>query len=134
MSGPDPSHWLYRFTPEEWLRAAEGELSRARAALTLKQQRVGVAGARRAAGMAWNGVLSLAPDEAYGRSYMDHLKAMAGDATVPETIRAAAQALVDAPLEAKLVTLGAHGDTHIADAAMAIVEHARERVTPKATA
>src|SRR5262245_57832093 len=57
MPERDPDHWLYRLDAGEWLRAAENELKRAEAALTHKQQRAGVAGARRAAGMAWNAVL-----------------------------------------------------------------------------
>lgn len=134
MAEKDPNHWLFRYSPEEWLRAAEGELNRARAALNIKQQRTGVAGARRAAGMAWNAVLAIAPDERYGRSYMEHLKALATDATVPDPVRVAAHALVEAPLETKLVTLGTHGDTRLADAAQAIILHAQDRVTPKASA
>src|SRR3954447_10465897 len=108
MPGSDPNHWLHRLSPEEWLQAAENELLRARKALAIKQQRMAVAGVRRAAGMAWNAVLSIAPDEAYGRSYMDHLKALQEDATVPPSIREAARQLVNAPLETKLVQLG-HG-------------------------
>ena len=79
MPGRDPSHWLHRFDPEEWLRAAANELARAEQALAQKQQRPGLAGARRAAGMAWNAVLVCAEDETYGRSYMDHLHALARD-------------------------------------------------------
>jgi HEPN domain-containing protein len=126
----DPDHWLYRLTSDEWLHAAENELERARAQLSTKHQRGGVAGTRRAAGMALNAVLAVALDESYGRSYMDHLKTLARDASVPEAIRMAAQSLLDAPLEAQLVQLG-RGDTHLADAAQAIVEHARQRVAPK---
>jgi HEPN domain-containing protein len=133
MPGKDPEHWLFRLDPDEWLRAAEGELGRARLALKAKQQRQGVAGARRAAGMAWNAVLYLAPDDAYGRSYMDHLKVLVDDAALPEPVREAARALVEAPLDTKLVQLGA-GDTRIADAAELIVAHARERVSPSARA
>ena len=133
MPGKDPDHWLHRLSADEWLRAADNELKRARVALQMKQHRMGVAGARRAAGMAWNAVLVIAPDDSYGRSYMEHLKALAADATVPEPIRLAAQSLVDAPLEAQLVQLGA-GDTRLADAAAAIVEHARARIAPSATA
>jgi HEPN domain-containing protein len=133
MTGKDPDHWLFRLSPAEWLKAAENELKRARLALSSKQQRPGVAGARRAAGMACNAVLALAPDASYGRSYMEHLKALEHDATVPEPIRLAARSLVEAPLEAQLVQLG-HGDTRLADAAGAIVEHARSRLAPSAGA
>jgi hypothetical protein len=133
MPGTDLDHWLHRLTSEEWLRAAATELLRARRALGGKLQRQGVAGARRAAGMAWNAVLVLAADESYGRSYMEHLRALAGDRVVPENVRAAAQALVDAELAPELVQLGP-GDTRIADAAAAIVEHAQARVSPTAHA
>jgi hypothetical protein len=136
MSERDLDHWLYRLLPDEWLRAAEGELARARAALVAKQQRAGVAQARRAAGMAWNAVLALAPrdgassdNERYGRSYMDHLKALAVDEGVPPSVRAAAAALLQAPLQTDVVQLGP-GDTRLADAAHTIVDHARARLTP----
>jgi len=129
MPGTDPDHWLHRLTSEEWLRAAEGELQRARRALAGKLQRQGVAGARRAAGMAWNAVLVLATDDSYGRSYMEHLRALGKDRAVPDNVRGAAETLMLAELQTELVQLGP-GDTRIADAAAAIVEHARARVSP----
>ena len=81
--------------------------------------------------MAWNGVLALAEaiDERYGRSYMEHLAALSDDPAVPESVRLAADALRAAPLSTEIVTLG-RGDTKLADAAAAIVEHARLRVHP----
>ena len=127
MPGRDPSHWLHRFDAEEWLRAAANELQRAEEALSHKQQRPGVAGARRAAGMAWNAVLVGAEDERYGRSYMDHLKALAVDERVDEAVRAAARQLVDAPLATNVIPLG-RGDTRFAEAARVIAEEARRRV------
>jgi HEPN domain-containing protein len=133
MPGKDASHWLYRFSPDEWLRAAENELVRAERALAARQQRSGVTGARRAAGMAWNAVLYLALDEQYGRSYMDHLAALARDETVPPTVREAAEALRAAPLTSELVTLG-RPDLRLAEAARSIVAHARHRVASTASA
>ncbi|HZS39627.1 MAG TPA: hypothetical protein VFF06_22500 [Polyangia bacterium] len=137
MADRDPDHWLYRFSSEEWLRAAGKELERAESALRGKQQRMGVAGARRAAGMAWNAVLARAEDDAYrdayGRSYMEHLHALTRDAALPEPVRAAAEALVHAPLASAIVQLGP-GDTRLADAARTIVEHARRLAAPTATA
>jgi HEPN domain-containing protein len=128
MPGRDPSHWLHRFDAEEWLRAAAHELSRAEDALVHKQQRPGVAGARRAAGMAWNAVLVGAEDERYGRSYMDHLKALAGDERVAAPVRDAARLLVEAPLATNVIPLG-RGDTRFADAARVIAEEARRLVS-----
>jgi HEPN domain-containing protein len=135
MAGKDPGHWLYRLTSEEWLRAAEKELGAAEQALAGKHQRAGVASARRAAGMAWNAVLVHTSDETgYGRSYMDHLQAIARAEDVPEVVRQAARQLLDAPLGAELIKLGAHGDTRLAREAEAILEHARARVRPQAEA
>jgi HEPN domain-containing protein len=133
MPDRDPDHWLYRYSAEEWLRAAANELRTAEEALRRKQQRAGVAGARRAAGMAWNAVLVGAPEERYGRSYMDHLKALVGDEAVPAAVRQAARSLLEAPLATDVVTLG-QGDTSLARAAEAILVHARERVGPMASA
>lgn len=127
MPGRDPSHWLHRLDADEWLRAADNELKRAEQALAAKQQRPGVAGARRAAGMAWNAVLVGAEDERYGRSYMDHLQALANDERADEPLRAAARQLLEAPLSTNVIPLG-KGDTRHADAARAIVEAARRRV------
>ena len=128
MPGRDPTHWLHRLDADEWLRAAAKELARAEESLAHKQQRPGVAGARRAAGMAWNAVLVGAEDEAYGRSYMDHLHALAKDERAPEPVRAAAAMLVEAPLATNVIPLG-RGDTRFADAARVIVDEARRRVS-----
>jgi HEPN domain-containing protein len=131
MPGRDPDHWLHRLSADEWLRAAEGELGRAREALAHKQQRSGVAGARRAAGMAWNAVMARLPDdevERWGRSYMDHLKALALDGAQPDELRAAAQALLEAPLATNVIPIG-RGDTRLADCAAAILAAARARLS-----
>jgi hypothetical protein len=127
--GPkDPSHWLRRLSPAEWLAAADSELQQARAALERRAARPGVTYARRAAGMAWNAVLLLAPDERAGRSYMEHVSALAGDAAVPGEVRAAASVLRDTPpLPPQLITLG-KPDLRAYEAANVILAHARERV------
>ncbi|MEO7097709.1 MAG: hypothetical protein ABI175_30890 [Polyangiales bacterium] len=107
MPGSDPRHWLHRLTADEWLRAGMKELSTARSAMSQHQQRPALASLRRAAGMGWNAVLALQaePDARYGRSYADHLRALAGgiepgdDAAhpVPAAVREAAQRLMDDP-------------------------------------
>jgi HEPN domain-containing protein len=127
MPGRDPSHWLHRLDADEWLHAATNELGRAETALEKKQQRAGVAGARRAAGMAWNAVLVRAEDERYGRSYMDHLTALAIDERVPGGVRAAARQLLDAQLGTDIIPLG-RGDTRLADCARLVVDEAHRRV------
>ena len=87
MPGRDPGHWLHRLDAAEWLAAAD-DRARARAgeAVAAARVRPGVTHARRAAGMAWNAVLvtAPAPDERYGRSYMDHVVALA---QAPRTTR-----------------------------------------------
>ena len=59
----EKDHWLFRFSPEEWVFAGLGEVKRAETAYARGDSRGGLAGARRAAGMALNGVLVL---DAYG--------------------------------------------------------------------
>ena len=101
MPEKDPAHWLYRLTPSEWLAAADNELLASRTSFAQKAQRSAVAHARRAAGMAWNAVLVNAPDDRYGRSYMDHVVALAqladGDSSIPAAVGEAARRLRDAP-------------------------------------
>jgi hypothetical protein len=133
MPGPDPSHWLHRLTPAEWLAAAATELQHAAEALARRAVRPGVTHARRAAGMAWNAVLAAAPEvedalvARFGRSYMDHVAALAGATDVPEDVRAAAAFLRDTPpAPPTLITLGKPGepDMRALDAARTIVAHA----------
>jgi hypothetical protein len=136
MSGEDEQagggeSWLTRLSVDEWLAAAQGELQRATHALFHKQQRAGVTQARRAAGMAWNaallGIVDVDERARYGRSYMDHLRALADDAALSSAVRDAATALVKAPLEQRLVQLGVEGDITLAKAAGVILEEATRR-------
>ena len=87
--------------------------------------------------MAWNAVLVTAPDERYGRSYMEHVVALAqtadGDASIPADVRAAARLLRDTPAAPPaLITLG-KPDMSALEAATAIVDFARGRVGVSAT-
>src|SRR6185295_12579127 len=128
MAGPDPSHWLDRLTPEEWLAAAATELEHASESLARRAVRPGVTYARRAAGMAWNAVLAATTGDArdaalarYGRSYMDHVAALAGADDVPPEVRDAAAYLRDTPpLPPTLIQLGKL-DMRALEAAKAIV-------------
>jgi HEPN domain-containing protein len=130
MPGPDPAHWLHRLTAEEWLAAAATEIAHAEEALGRRAPRPGVTHARRAAGMAWNAVLTRHPDEAAGRSYMEHVVALSNDATLPAEVRAAAQRLRDTPArQPELVTLG-KPDLGPAHDARAILDHARLVLNP----
>jgi len=129
----DEAHWLFKLSPDEWIRAAMGELRRAEEAYRRKNGRAGLAGVRRAAGMALNGVLIVHPNEAWGRSYMDHLLAVKGELSelVPVRIREACAILVDTPLPGgELVALRtANADERILEAARDVLAHAYSVVT-----
>lgn len=129
----DESHWLFKLSPDEWIRAATGELRRAEEAYRQKNGRAGLAGARRAAGMALNGALIVAPNEAWGRSYMDHLLALKADLDegLPARVREACAILVDTPLpggafsQGRLVALrSGRADDAVLEAARDVVAHA----------
>jgi HEPN domain-containing protein len=92
----DPAHWLLRYSPDEWIRAALAEVKRAEQAFARGDARGGAAGVKRAAGMGLNAALILEPDERWGRSYVDHVQALARDERVPEAVRAACRGVLDA--------------------------------------
>jgi hypothetical protein len=132
MAGVDPSHWLFRLTPTEWLAAADTELEHAAEKLAARAARPGVTHARRAAGMAWNALMA-EPEPAtsesmiarFGRSYMEHVVALASDEHVAPELRAAAETLRDTPpAPPELIQLG-KPDLRVLEAARAIVEHVR---------
>jgi hypothetical protein len=125
----DESHWLRKFSPGEWIRAAMGELRRAEDAYARHDARAGLAGARRAGGMALNGALLVEPNDAWGRSYVDHLLALARDATVPPRVREACKILSDTPMPgaggpALVAIRTASGDERVLEAARDVVAHA----------
>jgi hypothetical protein len=81
--------------------------------------------------MAWNAVLAsaLAPDDRFGRSYMDHLVALAVDDGAPEEVRAAARILRETPAAAPaLISIGRPDQTVLIEARR-IVTYARERMS-----
>ena len=84
MSSGD-AHWLWRLDAPAWLDAARVELERAHA--QLDRRHTVVAHARRGTGMACNAVLvGWAPadvEHVWGRSYVDHLRAIADGALGP---------------------------------------------------
>ena len=131
----DADHWLFKLDPDEWLRSAMGELRRAEEAYAKKNGRAGLAGARRAAGMALNGLLIVVPNDAWGRSYMDHLLALQVDAHAPERVRVAAKCLVETPLPGgELVALRTgRADTKVLEAARDVVAHALALVRGRGT-
>lgn len=101
------AEWLTRFSAMQWIRAAVKELSQAEAASRARDERAVSVGARRAAGMALNGPLRARPDPSWGRSYVEHLAALAEDESAPEAVRRAARILSSTTLPGapKLVPL-----------------------------
>ena len=123
----DESHWLFKLSPEEWIRAGLGEVRRAEQAYAQKNVRAGLAGAKRGAGMALNAALIVEPNDAWGRSYVDHVAAVARDGAVPERVREAAKILHEAqpPQPGGLVALRtATGEERILEAARDVIAHA----------
>ncbi|HEY8039164.1 MAG TPA: hypothetical protein VIF15_05190 [Polyangiaceae bacterium] len=92
----DPADWLRRLSPDEWIRAALGELQRATAAYAGGSARAGAAGVKRAAGMALNAALIVEPDDAWGRTYVEHVAALAKDDRAPQAVRVACRTVLDA--------------------------------------
>jgi hypothetical protein len=122
----DPSHWLLRHSPDEWIRAALGELARARRAWETGNQRAGAVGVKRAAGMALNAALIVQPDRDWGRTYVEHLEALAGDASAPGAVRVACQRVLEAqPPAGDLVSLRTpRGHAVFVEAAHDVIAHA----------
>ena len=131
----DETHWLFKLSPDEWIRAGQSDLRHAEEAYAANNPRAGLAGAKRAAGMALNGALIAEPDALWGRSYVDHLMALSRDAKVPERVRAACRELTaspggesggkGAPGAPKLVTLRTSSQEHrILEAARDVIAHA----------
>jgi len=128
MPSPEviPEDWLARHTPREWVQAALAELRRATAAFETNDVAAGVASCKRAAGMALNGALLLEPDATWGRSYVDHVRALERDLAVPLAVREACKQLLEArPPNPHLLTLrGPRTNDRIVEAARDVMAHA----------
>lgn len=139
MPGRDPTHWLHRLTADEWMRAAMRELSTARTSMARHSGRTTLASLRRAAGMAWNAVLALddEPDAHFGRSYADHLRAIAESPStsdgvaLPQPVRDAARLLMEDPVAQRsdvVPILTRTRDAKLLDAAETVAAEAYARV------
>jgi HEPN domain-containing protein len=122
----DPDHWLFKFSPREWLRAAMAELHRAEQAYRGKDARGGLAGARRAAGMALNAALIAEPNERWGRTYVEHLAALQEDVRVPKEVRDASRLLTETrpPGHEIVVLRSKERDERVLEAARDVMAHA----------
>ena len=114
-------HWLHRLDAHGWIAAAHSELD---AGLRrIAERRAAITHARRAGGMAMNAVLvawthrepTLEPEAPWGRSYLDHLRALAGGVRGPldDEATAIARAVLATPIvPPPLVALGRrHAET-----------------------
>jgi len=122
----DETHWLRKFSPDEWIAAAMGELRRAQDAYARSDAHAGLAGCKRAAGMALNAALLVKPNDAWGRTYVEHLTALGRDASAPDAVRAACARLLEAhPPSHDVVSLRSKsGDAKIVEAARDVMAHA----------
>jgi HEPN domain-containing protein len=123
----DPSDWLRKLSPDEWIGAALGEVRRAAAAYESGNARAGAAGVKRAAGMALNAALLVEPNAGWGRSYVEHVEALASDAAVPEAVRRACRAVLEArgPSGGEIVSLRTpRGHEAVVEAARDVIAHA----------
>jgi HEPN domain-containing protein len=122
----DPEDWLRKLTPDEWIRAAMSELRRAEAAYAGGDGRGGSAGVKRAAGMALNAALIVEPDQKWGRSYVEHVKALAEDARVPQAVRDACRVVLEAkgPSGGVVSLRTPRANEAVVDAAKDVIAHA----------
>jgi len=125
-ASPGETDWLSRHAPREWVQVALAELRRASAAFEANDLGAGVAGCKRAAGMALNGALQVEPDPRWGRTYVDHLRALAEDAGVPTAVRDACRVLLEAkPLNPHLLILRVpRSNDRVLEAARDVMAHA----------
>lgn len=116
----DAEHWLWRLSAAQWLAAARHELAQGQQKAT--SRRAALVHARRGAGMALNAVLAAvgeaagaderaALEQRWGRSYVEHLRAIAeGDegvrAPLSDDAAQAARLVLEMPLQAQVITLG----------------------------
>lgn len=148
MSARDSEHWLWRLDAPSWLEAARAELEQGSA--RVDSRRTAITHARRAAGMALNGVLvemhargwsAERCETAWGRSYIDHLRTLANasegarepfDAVHCESCRALLSIAV-VPSTTGLVRLGRSKDdaaAHALELAARIVHACATWITP----
>ncbi|RYZ03591.1 MAG: hypothetical protein EOO73_27295 [Myxococcales bacterium] len=124
-SGAGPE-WLTRLSPEAWIRQGLAELSRAEQLLAAHDRRAAVLSLRRAAGMALNGALCVSWRE-WGRTYVEHVRALEEDQDLPDAVRSAAKLLnrVEVVQEPQVVRLTPPSESaRWVDAAKTIMAHA----------
>jgi HEPN domain-containing protein len=118
--------WLTRYSAEGWIERSLAELSLAQQAFAERRAAAAAAALKRAAGMALNGALCVVPRKDWGRSFVQHLKALADDSSVlPDVARAAQELLQFAPQPGNIVLLRSPShDERLLEAARTIMAHA----------
>ena len=122
----DTTHWLRKFSPQEWIRAALAEVRQAERAYKQRNAGGGLLGCRRAAGMALNAVLLVEPHAKWGRTYVDHLLALRDDASAPIAVQTASRLLLETqPPGPNIIFLRSkEQDERVLEAARDVVAHA----------
>jgi hypothetical protein len=122
----DPNDWLQRYSPKEWIRAGMKELKLAELSYKQRNVRAALAGCKRAAGMALNAALIYEPNDEWKRTYVEHLRALARDESVPQAVSAAARVIVDMPLPGgEIVIIRSPGqDEKVLEATRDVIAHA----------
>jgi HEPN domain-containing protein len=122
----DPSDWLRKFSSGEWIQVSLGELRRAEESYKANNASGGLAGCKRAAGMALNAALIHEPDPSWGRSYVDHVMALERDALAPVAVREACRVLLEthAPGHDVLTLRSRRADERVLEAARDVMAHA----------
>ena len=98
----------------------------AQQAFAERQPPAAAAALKRAAGMALNGALCVVPRDDWGRSYVDHLRAVAADGSVPSAVAEAAGEILEfTPQPGTLVFLRSPGHDHrLLEATRTVMAHA----------
>ena len=122
----DPKAWLKRYTAAGWIERSLRELAVAEQAFKDRQPSAAAAAMKRAAGMALNGALSVVPREEWGRSYVEHLKALLEDPAAPKAVTEAARVILDfTPQPGAIVFLRSPGkDSQLLEATRTVMAHA----------
>jgi HEPN domain-containing protein len=123
---PEAQPWLTRFSAQGWIERSLQELSLAQQAFASRATPAAAAALKRAAGMALNGALRIVPREDWGRSYVEHLRALSSDAAVPLAVADAARVLIEfAPQPGNIVLLRSPArDERLLEAARTVMAHA----------
>ena len=118
--------WLLHYSAQGWIERALRELAVAEQAFAERQPPAAAAAMKRAAGMALNGALRVVPRDDWGRSYVDHLKALAVDTSLPKSVSEAADDILQfTPQPGTLVFLRSPGkDNRLLEATRTVMAHA----------